>query len=87
MNSISRRYFRLQRQKDDLRLKWLSKMKESEEYKSIHGDIIALQEECEKSSEGHDRGQFHDNGLGWSWWYCAKCGKRFDERQYDVNDN
>jgi len=21
---------------------------------------------------------FHYNGLGWSWWWCQRCGKRFD---------
>ena len=35
-----------------------------------------LREECFK--EGHRGHNFHDNGLGWTWFYCAKCGGRFD---------
>lgn len=27
-------------------------------------------------AEGHTKGNFHSNGLGWSWWYCTKCGGR-----------
>lgn len=25
---------------------------------------------------GHVRGKFHTNGLGWSWFYCGACGGR-----------
>jgi hypothetical protein len=32
--------------------------------------------------EGHARGAYHDNGLGWEWYYCAKCGGRIEERSY-----
>lgn len=39
---------------------------------------IALQKECGDSPEGHGGGNFHDNGLGWSWFYCGKCGGRYD---------
>jgi hypothetical protein len=28
--------------------------------------------------EGHRGGKYHDNGFGWSWFYCAKCGGRYD---------
>lgn len=35
-----------------------------------------LQEECERI--GHVRGNFHDNGLGWSWFYCNQCGARME---------
>jgi hypothetical protein len=27
--------------------------------------------------EGHSGGKFHDNGLGWKWVYCGKCGGRY----------
>jgi hypothetical protein len=27
-------------------------------------------------AEGHTKGNFHTNGLGWSWWYCSKYGGR-----------
>ena len=28
--------------------------------------------------EGHSGGKYHDNGFGWSWMYCGKCGGRYD---------
>ena len=28
--------------------------------------------------EGHSGGKYHDNGFGWSWFYCGKCGGRYD---------
>jgi hypothetical protein len=28
--------------------------------------------------EGHGGGKYHDNGFGWSWFYCGKCGGRYD---------
>lgn len=37
-----------------------------------------LIEDCEK--EGHVRGKFHDNGLGWTWFWCGKCGTSFDKK-------
>ena len=36
----------------------------------------ALVEECGKV--GHHGGKYHDNGFGWSWFYCAGCGGRYD---------
>lgn len=36
----------------------------------------ALVEECGKV--GHYGGKYHDNGFGWSWFYCAGCGGRYD---------
>ena len=35
-----------------------------------------LVKEC--AAEGHRGGKYHDNGLGWSWVYCGKCGGRYD---------
>ena len=35
-----------------------------------------LIEDCKK--EGHTQGNFHDNGFGWSWFYCSKCGGRYN---------
>jgi hypothetical protein len=39
--------------------------------------ILALRKECEEG-EGHRGGKYHDNGFGWSWFYCGKCGGRYD---------
>jgi len=36
-----------------------------------------LREDCEKDG-GHKGGTFHNNGLGWSWYYCGRCGGRYD---------
>lgn len=45
--------------------------------KEVHRPALrALQEEC--AVEGHTRGVFHDNGLGWTWFYCSKCGAQMD---------
>lgn len=27
---------------------------------------------------GHIRGKWHNNGLGWSWFYCSRCGGRME---------
>ena len=39
---------------------------------------LALQKECAESERGHHGGKYHDNGLGWSWFYCQSCGARYD---------
>jgi hypothetical protein len=33
--------------------------------------------------EGHSGGKFHDNGFGWSWFYCGKCGGRYNIERSD----
>lgn len=58
-----------------------AKMKElMEEYdKNIYYPLKnALIKECEL--EGHAGGKFHDNGFGWTWFYCGKCSGRYDIR-------
>lgn len=35
-----------------------------------------LYKECYR--EGHSGGNYHDNGIGWTWFYCGKCGGRYD---------
>lgn len=37
-----------------------------------------LIKECEE--EGHTHGKFHDNGLGWTWWWCGKCGTSWNKK-------
>lgn len=37
-----------------------------------------LFKDCYK--EGHSGGTFHDNGFGWSWFYCGKCGGQYNIR-------
>lgn len=36
----------------------------------------ALREECKL--EGHTFGSLHNNGLGWTWFYCGKCAGRYN---------
>lgn len=38
-------------------------------------------EACEQ--EGHTQGKFHDNGLGWTWWWCGKCGTSWGKQRYN----
>lgn len=46
----------------------------------FNAEMRQLIEDCER--EGHVRGNYWDNGLGWEWYYCAKCGGSFDEHCY-----
>ena len=34
------------------------------------------------SDLGHVKGSFHDNGLGWHWWWCSVCGTSFDKENH-----
>ena len=34
----------------------------------------ALYERCLKENGSHSQGTWHENGLGWGWWYCSRCG-------------
>lgn len=36
-----------------------------------------LFEDC-LADGGHRGGKYHDNGFGWSWFYCGRCGGRYD---------
>ncbi|HMR10194.1 MAG TPA: hypothetical protein PKA88_30670 [Polyangiaceae bacterium] len=38
--------------------------------------IKELRQWCEQ--QGHIRGKWHNNGLGWSWFYCNRCGDRME---------
>jgi hypothetical protein len=37
-----------------------------------------LIEDCAKI--GHYGDNFHNNGFGWSWFYCSGCGGRYNIR-------
>lgn len=51
-----------------------------EHIKKFETERAALQQEC--GQLGHVRGSYHDNGLGWEWYYCRHCNARMDIRQY-----
>jgi hypothetical protein len=46
--------------------------------------LKALRESC--AAIGHIRGKFHDNGIGWTWFYCNQCGARMDIQEYDERE-
>lgn len=45
-------------------------------------EMAALRADCAK--EGHVRGRFWDNGLGWTWFYCAKCDAVMDQQKHEI---
>lgn len=51
-----------------------------EHNEKFNAEIRQLIDDCEK--EGHVRGRYWDNGLGWEWYYCTKCGGAFDQHCY-----
>jgi hypothetical protein len=75
--NISGRLFSLRRQRS-------KKMKElMREYDETvyYPEIQKLQKQCLESG-GHIRGKFHNNGIGWTWYYCARCDASFDKEGY-----
>lgn len=78
--SIWRRHRQLMKERGD-------KMQElMEEYdKTVYYPALeALRKECEAA--GHVRGKYHDNGLGWDWYWCNNCGAAFDKERYNIRD-
>lgn len=47
-------------------------------------EMYQLRQACAK--EGHVRGRSHDNGLGWTWYYCVKCGASMDKKSYVIGE-
>jgi hypothetical protein len=84
-NTISDRRWTLDRLERTIRKEWLNKMYDTPEYQSFLQQRTQLQNDCEK--EGHVRGKFWDNGLGWTWYYCANCGVSFDKERYGFYDS
>ena len=77
MSEIWRRRYEQDKERRD-------KMKEAmEEYdQNIYWPARKqLIEDCEK--EGHVQGKFHDNGLGWTWWWCGKCDTSWGKQRYN----
>jgi hypothetical protein len=44
---------------------------------------LALQEKCLAQYGEHTKAKFHDNGLGWTWWYCGRCGAAHNKEKYE----
>jgi CRISPR/Cas system-associated protein Cas10 (large subunit of type III CRISPR-Cas system) len=41
---------------------------------------MKLREHC--AQLGHITGAYHDNGIGWSWYYCAVCEERLNVQHH-----
>jgi len=78
MNSIWKEYHELQ---DQRRQKLVDMMREYDE--TIYRPAMQKLKDC-CAAVGHVKGKFHDNGLGWTWWYCNNCGTPFDKRGPDA---
>lgn len=64
------------------RQKLMSAMEEYDD--SVYFPTVKkIREKCE-SVVGHKKGTFHDNGLGWSWFYCSLCGARFNIENHNT---
>jgi hypothetical protein len=40
-----------------------------------------LQEDCIKIYGEHEKTKYYNNGLGWEWWYCGRCGASHSRKQ------
>lgn len=69
-NSIWYRYRKLEKERRDM----MSKLIDQYDHDIYYPALRSLQKECEESPDGHNKARFHDNGLGWTWYYCGKCG-------------
>lgn len=46
----------------------------------FRAEYAKLREDCAK--EGHALGRMWDNGLGWEWKICGRCGASYDKHCY-----
>lgn len=69
-NDIWKRHQQLQRDRSK-KMQELMKQYDEEVY---YPTLKQIQEDCLKEHGSHAKTTFHDNGLGWSWWYCGRCG-------------
>ena len=76
---IEKAYRKAQRDRSDEERRVMEKYNEE----VFRPTIGALQKRC--SELGHVKGYFHDNGLGWHWWYCSYCQSRIDITDRDGN--
>jgi len=48
-----------------------------EHLEKFHKERLTLVSECGKI--GHVEGRLYDNRLGYTWYYCYRCGGRMEE--------
>jgi hypothetical protein len=70
------------RQLDRDRSKKMAELMEEYDETVYRPAKLALQKECGESEQGHHGGTYHDNGLGWHWFYCNGCGARYDVQRH-----
>jgi hypothetical protein len=76
--SIWRRHRLLEKQRRDKMSELMAEYDQNVYYPAMRD----LRKECE--AQGHVSGKYHDNGLGWCWFWCSQCGAAFDKQQYGI---
>jgi hypothetical protein len=72
MSDISKRRYALEKARRDKMKELMDEFDTTFYYPALN----QLIKDC--NVEGHSGGKYHDNGFGWSWFYCGKCGGRYD---------
>lgn len=62
---------------DKARNKKMQELMEEYDWEVYYPAKKQLMDDC-VASGGHRGGKYHDNGFGWSWFYCGWCGGRYD---------
>jgi len=73
MSDISKRRWEI----DKARNKKMQELMEEYDRDVYYPAKRQLIEDC-IADGGHRGGKYHDNGFGWSWFYCGRCGDRYD---------
>ena len=48
--------------------------------------LKALYQRCVDEYGEHSKGRWYENGLGWGWYYCDRCGvSHSKEKQYSLS--
>ena len=63
----------------DARRKKMNELMEEYDRTVYYPALKEIQEKCVQEHGEHLKSKFHDNGLGWSWWYCGRCGASHDK--------
>ena len=75
MSDIGRRKREIDQREREERMALLS-----DHQKKFSAEYAKLKEDCAK--EGHALGRIWDNGIGWEWKICGRCGASFDHHCY-----
>ena len=78
-STIHSEMMKIDKELRDLREAYIEKMRHDPLYHVLQTRKTELVQDCELT--GHVKGNFHSNGLGYSWFYCSNCGTRFDIKE------